>query len=245
LLLVLLLLAGACTAAAQTVSKTTVQAMFRKMADSYRQAGPLSFDITYRYAAEKQPGVLLDSLKGKFMCSNDRYWLSMDNTESIYTGDYMIMLFGEDQLMYIAKPAQADNPAANMNPLQFMDSFLVRHPEAVYTLSETGNSQVIRIDLDTAAACKRVEYHIDKRTGYVTGMISIVNAEQFYDASVRPLLSGEKTYAIVEATYSNYRRATVDESQFAAARYFTKQGDRYVAANMYNNWQVFLGSPGL
>src|SRR5262245_61132740 len=88
-------------ALSQSAGNTSALEELRKLGAVYRSASYLSFDVTYKYAPEATPTLYLDSLKGNFKINGDRYWSSLDNTESVSTADYMIMLFKEDLIMYI------------------------------------------------------------------------------------------------------------------------------------------------
>ncbi|HEY1200259.1 MAG TPA: hypothetical protein VGE79_04720, partial [Niastella sp.] len=60
-------------AQAQDDKKQEAWAAIQKLTDVYAKATRLSFDVTYRYAAERAPGVWLDSLSGRYKLNGSRY----------------------------------------------------------------------------------------------------------------------------------------------------------------------------
>lgn len=216
-------------------------AVMQKLAGIYKAPEGLSFDVAYRYAAEETPGKYLDSLFGQMKLKDDKYWYRLDSTESVRTDTYLIMLFREDEVMYLAKPSAA---TATANPLAMIDNFFTNSKRITCHLTEDKAYRSVIIDFDGGGPYKRVEYRIDKHSGYLVNVISTVRAEQLYDASVRNLVEGAASYAVVEAAFTNYRQGEPDSSLFDSNHYFRKEGNEYITAADFRQYKIFLGSPG-
>ena len=91
---------------------------------------------------------------------------------------------------------------------------------------------------------KTIEYEIDL-SGYITKMKCVVQASELYDPSVKEIVEGENTYAIVEAVFTNYKKVDVSNNQFDVTKYFKKEGDEFIALPPYENYKVFLGTINL
>ena len=240
-------------AQAQYDKKQEAWAAIQKLTDVYAKATRLSFDVTYRYAAEEAPLTWLDSLSGRFKLNGSQYWYDLNNTESICTGGYLIFLFKEDQVMYLAKPATAAGeklPATNaamavMNAANQFENVLKNDSAIRCSIKEINNQKRITIEFANPATYKKIEYYINTKTGYLEKMINVVRSDQLYDASVQHLVDAEQSYAIVEAVYSNYRPGNVDDSLFDVNRYFKKEGDDYITMAPYDTYKIFLGTPNL
>lgn len=256
-------------AQAQPDKKQEAWAAIQKLADVYAKANRLSFDVTYRYAAGEAPGVWLDSLSGRFKLNGNQYWYDMNNTESICAGGYLIFLFKEDRVMYLAKPAApatlniaegptsslktaaeeklpTTNPAiAVMSAANQFENVLKNDSTIRCSIREINNQKRITIEFTVPATYKKIEYYINNKTGYLEKMINVVRSDQLYDASVQHLVEADQSYAIVEAVYSNYRPENVDENLFNINRYFKKEGDDYITVAPYDMYKIFLGTPNL
>jgi hypothetical protein len=218
--------------------------LMQQLAATYKNIPQLSFDVMYKYASEAAPDNYQDSLNGHFKLSGNRFWYDMDNTEAICTGDYLIMLFKEDNVMYLAKPSTMASQST-VNPLAMLDSFLVNNKNVACHLTQQQEQQVITLDFTGDGPCKKVEYYINKKTGLLVKTVNVVRAEQLYEAPARPLIEGATTYAIVEASYNNYQQGGFDNSVFDYNRYFKKQGTEYTTVTPFDSYKIFLGTPNL
>jgi hypothetical protein len=213
----------------------------QQLAATYKNTAHLSFDVQYKYAAEDAPDVYLDSMSGHFKLSGNRYWYDLDNTEAICTNDYLIMLFKEDNVMYLAKPAAGKTT----NPLAMIDSLLVNSAGMTPQLTENKQWTTITFTFPLAYPCKKMEYVIDKKTGWLVKTVNVVRSEELYEPSARPFIEGAVTYVIVEAWYANYQKDDFDDSVFNNDRYFRKQGAEYVTVTPFDTYKIFLGTPNL
>jgi hypothetical protein len=215
--------------------------LLQQLAATFKNTAQLSFDVQYKYAAEEAPAVYLDSLNGHFKLSGNRYWYDLDNTEAICTSDYLIMLFREDNVMYLARPTAT----GINNPVALIDSFLLNN--ANITCHLTGNKQwnIISLTFPASYPCRKMEYYIDKETGWLVKTVNVVRSEELYEPAARSLIEGAITYAIVEAWYTNYRKDGFDNHVFDNDRYFKKQGMEYVTVAPFDTYKIFLGTPNL
>jgi hypothetical protein len=228
-------------ALAQSSDKQQVMAAMRALSNRYKNFKRLSFTIAYKYAAEDKPGLYLDSLKGSITVSGNRYDYSIDSTEFIGGIDLSVILFKQDKIMYLVRPSAAQR---NVNPLAMLDSLLTRNDSVDCRLTETGTEQTITMTFKPGKATKRVEYTIDRNSGLLTKMINVVPAKELYNATAKPLVKGNSSYAIVETEFRDYREDSGEDVP-DPGRYCKKQGDRYVTLAPYESYKIFLGTPDL
>jgi hypothetical protein len=76
-------------------------------------------------------------------------------------------------------------------------------------------------------------------------MVNIVESRELYDPSVRSLVAGNSSYAIVETDLTNYREGAFEDSELDPGRYFKKVGKEYVSVAPYESYKIFLGTPDL
>ena len=214
----------------------------RALTIAYRDADYLSFDMTYYYAEEKSPKVYLDSMRGSFKMKGNRYWYSMANTESLRRDDFIVTVFNEDRIIYLSKPSP---DMAGVNPVAMLDSFLSGSQFYSFDLQEDKKEKKLTIHFKDDLPYKKIEYVIDRKTGFISRMTSLVRSDQLADPSISLEPGTTKTYSIVEAVFEHYRLKSFDESAFDTTRYFRKEGKDYVALPPYDAYKIFLGSPNL
>jgi hypothetical protein len=235
----------------QRDQKQEAWAVLQKMAATYRQPASLNFHVLFRYAAEETPGVWLDSLDGRFTLNGQQYWYDINNTETICTGKYVILLFKEDQVMYLAKPAgEGNTPSAGfatavVSPAAQMENYLKNDSTIHWSLKDLPHHKKVTIEFSVPAVYKRIEYYINKQSGLLEKMINVVRSDQLYDASVRPAVEASESYAIVETVYTGYKQVNIDSSVFNSERYFKKEGNEYITVAPYETYKIFLGTSNL
>ena len=227
---------------AQSPDKKHALEILRSLSERYKSYKSLHFTITYRYASENKPGVYLDSLKGDFKMSGNRYMYRMDSTEFIGNGDLTVILYKQDRVMFLSKAAPAMQAG---NPMALMDSLLLKNDSVNCQLTETKEEQKIKISFRPGLPAREIEYTIDRKSSFVTRVVNVVQSKQLYDPSVRSLVEGNNSYAIVETDFTNYREGDFEESELDPGRYFKKEGKDYVALAPYNSYKIFLGTPDL
>lgn len=227
---------------AQTPEKQHAVEILKSLSDRYRNYKNLRFTISYKYASEEKPGVYLDSLKGDFKMSGNRYKYVLDSTEFVANGELTVVVYKQDRILFLTKASSAMQSG---NPMAVLDSILLKNDSINCQLSETTAQQKIRILFKPGMATRSIEYTIDRKSGFVTRMINIVQSRELYDPSVRSLVAGNSSYAIVETDLTNYREGAFDESELDPGRYIKKVGKEYVTVPPYDSYKIFLGTPDL
>lgn len=222
-------------------------AAMHRLAEKYQQARLLSFDILYRYAAEGKPGEYQDSLHGQYKLHGSRYWSALDNTESVYDGRLLAMLFKEDSIIYLAKPGgvlPVSSPSAG--PGGAIDTFLLHNKGSQCSYTATPDEELITMSFAGTGPYKKITWQVNRKTGYLDKMTSLVRSDQLYDPTVRAQVTdAASTYVVVETLYSNYRQGAFDENIFDLGKYVKKEGDAWMTVAPYERYKVFLGSTGL
>src|SRR5882762_3669781 len=126
----------------QTPEKQQVVEAFRALSARYQSYKSLSFTLSYKYSAEDKPGIYLDSLKGYFTMSGNRYRYVMDSTEFIGDKDRVMVLYKQDRVMYLSKSSPAQQSG---NPLALLDSLLLKNDSVSCHLSGTKEQQKITL----------------------------------------------------------------------------------------------------
>lgn len=232
---------AAMNASSQTGERSDAVKALQQLTSRYTGADHLSFDITYKYAPEQLPHTYLDSLKGHFKMHGPAFRYVLDSTEGIVNGNYAIMLFREDKIMYLTR---ASGGMENGSPLALPDSLWMNNPGISYQLSELKTEKKIVVHLKPGGAYKRIEYYIDKRSGFINRIVTVLKSSQLYDAAVSAVVE-EGGFGILTVSFSNYKEKSFDGAEFDSARYFRKEGNEFVATDAYQAYKIFLGNPNL
>jgi len=227
---------------AQDNSKEQVLREMQKLSGTYRNAPYLSFDMAYFCYDEQAPDKYIDSLQGSCKINGGKYWYSLDNTESIATGELTVVLFKEDHIMYLTRPGKAMSAG---NPLAMLDSFLLNNKNLTCSVSRQQGQTVLTLEFEAGSPYRKMHYYIDDKTGYITKMLSIVRADQLYDTEVRSKVENNGSYAVIEVHFDHYRKQSFDDHLFDLSRYFKKDGKDYVTVAPYDSYKIFFGSPNL
>jgi hypothetical protein len=227
---------------AQPPEKQRAIEVLRSLSDRYRGYKNLHFTISYRYSSEDRPGVYLDSLKGDFKMSGSSYRYIVDSTEFIGNRDWTVVLYKQDRVMFLSRTSPAMQAG---NPVALLDSILLKNDSVHCQLTETKELQQIRITFRAGLPTRAIEYTIDRKSGFVTRVINIVQSRQLYDPSVQHLVEDNSGYAVVETNFMNYREGDFDERELDLHRYFKKEGKSLVTVAPYDSYKIFLSTPDL
>lgn len=238
IIIILLLASGNNYAQQGTASEA--KEVLQRLADRYRAATCLSFNVSYYYATEEAPAVYIDSLQGSFKMNGNHYWYEIAGTESLYSDQYAVVLYKEDKMMYLAKPA------ANMaNPVSSLDSFLKADKYVTCHVEHEKKFSKLVLDFIGKGPCKRAEYLIDNQTGFIARMRSLVKSELLYDPAVLSQVENNDSWSVVEMRFDNYREKSFDDKALDVAKYFKKEGKEYITVAPYETYKIFIGTPNL
>jgi len=232
----------ACRSFAQDAQREKALSAIKDLADRYQNAPALSFDVSYVYTDEAKPGIVLDSLKGSFKMDKDAYCYSIDKTESIGNKDYVLMLFKEDNLMYISKPSTSTRL---VSPIAMFDSLLSGNKNVSCTILESKAEKRMVFTFSPGLKYKKIEYWISKETGYVTTMAYCIRTSELMPASTSGLPSDISPYASIEVAFTNYKTKGFDTRELDMGLYFKKENGEYTVAPAYSTYKIFLGSTNL
>ncbi|QEH43313.1 hypothetical protein [Chitinophaga sp. XS-30] len=208
------------------------------------QSVPVSFDIRYTYTSEKDPDMILDSLKGSVQLSGPNTWYKVAHMESVSNDRYNIILFREDKLMYLSRPSKIRKD----DPLQQIRSILAGSGVESCSIVEEGDTRTIRIDFKEGGACREMSMYVSRKTGYMSGVTYVLKAALLPGQG----LSSDKDaqayygeYAVVKMELSGYKKLEAGGARFDEHNFFHREGDEFTPAPEYADYTIFKGSPNL
>ncbi|TCJ18413.1 hypothetical protein EPD60_04045 [Flaviaesturariibacter flavus] len=215
--------------------------LLQGMMTQFKQEQSLSFDIRYRYSMATSPGIFLDSLNGTFKSSGGRMWYRLDSTETLLAKELTVIVFHEDRLIYLSRPAAG---ATQMNPAALLDSMLLKYKGMKASVSGKPGAQVLHLDMPPGTTYKKIDYYFGKAGYFPARVMCLVPSKALLDPAVQPKeLSDE--WCWVEVTFQNVRTEKIDDSVFATDRYILRKEKEFVPAPAFATYRVFIGAPEL
>jgi len=196
----------------------------------------IAFDLKYIYSNEDKPGVVLDSLAGSIEMEGSKYRCLLDSVETIQNDKYNIVLFKEDQLMYLSTGVSA---SASMDPLVQLDSMFKKAAPQRCAVSTAGRIKILDIGFGENAVCKTMKLTID------TVKQHLLSVDYIVKSSMLTGVPEDSGYAAVKSVFYNYRTLKTDPSRFDEKRFFRKEGDEFVPVAAYNNYKIVVATPKL
>jgi hypothetical protein len=223
-------------------AKNKVVEELRTVAAKYQNSTSLSFNVMYRYAQEESPSVFLDSLKGQFTLNGKRFAYTIDQTQTFFDGEYVLVIYKDDSLMYLSKPLQQETIVSS--PFMMLDSLLKKN-NLQCTWEEKENVKNATLFFPGDSQIKSITYEIDKTSGYLNKIVQVVNSAQLYDPEVAASLADQHRFSIVEMIFNNYAKNSSGNDLFNLKQYVKKEGAVYRAQFPYQSYKVFLANPNL
>lgn len=219
----------------QSATKEDVIKKMEALSRTYKEADHLSFDVTYRYATEQQPGRYIDSLQGSFKLNGSHYWYSLDNTEFLGNDSIMLTVFKEDKLITInGTPA-----TQSAMPVAIVDSVLLMNRYSSVDITQSKQEESISIDFEPGLMYKKIQYVIDPQTGFLSKVIATIRSSEMYDPAVKGMFESKNEYGILELVFSNYRTKAFDNTAFSSGKYLQKSGNQLKAGGAYNGYKIY------
>ncbi len=198
------------------------------------------FDICYRYASAETPGRFEDSLTAGFKTWRNRFWYTASNTEVVSDDSLAVVLFKDDQLIYLTRPGQAN---ALSGQFALLDSLLGgKYPVAV-SAEKQGSVMHYRVEFIQPVYYKIFECWINEK-GRILKTRQLVNrmlAEQQFSAATQP----GSAWISIELEFRQYPGNDFRPEWFDTRRVVTKENNEWVARSPYQHFTVFKANPKL
>ena len=228
---------------AQSISNLEPVMTEMKDLQAFYNNHPLSFSVKYTYANEHDPGRVLDSLSGKIEMAGVNYRCWMDSTETIRNDRYNIVLFKEDKIMYLTKPAGV----VAADPVQLIQATLEKTGVSSAEIQRQGNLKTVRLFFGAGKPYRQMEMTIDTLSGHLIEMYYIVKTALLMETpeGKEVAAQGYDEYALVRASFEQYLPLPVNPARFDEHVFFSKKGNEFNTTQAYKDYKLIVGSPNL
>lgn len=218
-------------------------ALLTKVQDVYRNA-PMSFNVMYTVAGESQPALPLDSIRGEVAVNGAYSYYRLPGMETITNPRYNIILFKEDKLMYLTKPARQ----AVQDPMLPVRALLKSGKLQEIGIRDEGKYQLLSIIFDAESACRSMLLEIEKTTGYVQNIRYELKTELLpglFSSEADEDRTAYGKFVIVRMMFNSYKKLDADLGRFDEKNFFYLDGTEFKTASAYNDYTIFKGTPNL
>lgn len=216
------------------------------IAEVYRQAPNLSFDVDFTYADSATSDSIIDELTGSCKISNGRYYTIIDSTELVQGPKYNIAVFYYDSVIAISTPHQY----SNLLQLPFLDSmFRKANIDSMTVLQLNDTTRRLRMYFNTTS--KFSSYMVDyDQNSYVMDSVTYRTKGPYYGSGGPGGPGGDPDQLFVPATvasvftikFSNYSKQVIDGSYFMENKYIYTQNGQFFVQPQYSGFQLMVNT---
>ena len=200
-----------------------------KLAEAYRNAPNLSFDLSYTYADSANPTTILEQMSGSTKISGGKYWSKLDSVEFVQGGRYRLAVYHEDSTVVAADRAAYDD----FLRLPFLDSaFRQANVDSMKVTTVSGPLWRLQIYFNPSSGFSKFVLEYDKNT-YRTTKIEYYVKNSPVDNTGTAIGT-----AVITLTVSNYSLLPVDPLIFNEEKYIYKSNGVLVMKPTYAHFTL-------
>lgn len=244
---VIILLLLACTGTAcfsqqkATLDPSTLanlQQLKHKLSPS-QNSRHLSYEMDYRIAAISNPSAYIDSSKGICKYLNGKCWYTISGMEVFQDTALTVVVFEEDQLIYLTKPALLQ---AGFNAQSLLDSLSTGNTELTCHVQNGKNGELFKILFQKPTLYKEIAFQLDK-SGMLLSMSQVVNQSAMSGGVQTTGLSDD--WLVLDIRFMNWKPTSLTDPVFTLSHYVQKTDEGYIPSNRLTNYTVFIAHPSL
>lgn len=211
---------------------------------AYHEAAYLGFNVKYVYTNAGEGSIALDSLSGSMQMDKGRCRMSMDGTETLVTGKYVVQVMEDDKTMYLS----AGGKATPMDPTQLLDSAFKQLAVVQAVVTSEGRWKVLVLRFPPGRMYTYIRMVMDPGTGYFFQMsygvrtAGLVEQDQV-DRPGHPAPYRQEGH--IDMFLSNYEQGRFGDGLFDEKNFFTRVSGQIEPTDRYKDYHIFLASSNL
>lgn len=229
----MLLIAGLMCGIAKAQAVTPGSEFFEmvKLAETYRYAPNLSFNVQIRYTDSLNTDSVIEQMSGYYKLHGGLYYTYMDSTEIVQGNKYSLRVSHWDSTIFIQD--RKDYPdVLNMPVTDTLYWAKFTKSIAVANVNDSVRTLTIRFKAGTTYSSYQVKYNFRKNQLLQVKAYMPANAPGV-DAELFP--SGK---ALITFTFSNYSTAPITGNWFSEDKFVLRQGGQFVARPGYTGYFI-------
>jgi hypothetical protein len=215
------------------------------IAEAYRQAPSLSFDLQFNYTDSVRQDSIIEQIPGSYKIQNGMYWAMIDSTEILQGNNYNVTVLHYDSVITISNPQQY----TNVFQLPFMDSlFRAQNVDSMNVTVVNDSTRSLRMYFNPASFYSSYIINYDLNT-YMMDSITYFIKTPAYDDDDNDsgMLDGDEGSGIsmIKIIFNNYSTQAIDQSYFDESKFIYKQGGQFFARPEYADFQLLVNTSNL
>jgi hypothetical protein len=218
---------------AQSVIKGFEYGEIMNIAEAYRQAPNLSFDLQFNYADSARQDSIVEQINGSYKIQNGMYWAIIDSTEILQGTNYNVSVFHYDSVIAIANPQQY----TNVLQLPFLDSlFRAQNVDSMNVTCPNDSTRNLRMYFNSVSQYSSYIINYDLNTYLIHCITYFIKAPAYDDSSGCGI-------SMIKINFSNYSYQVIDNSYFDESKFIFRQGGQFYVKPAYTNFQLMVNTP--
>jgi hypothetical protein len=215
------------TTSAQTLRRGFETLEILRIAETYRQAPNLTFDVTYTYADSADVENSMEQMTGTTKIKDGKFWTMLDSIEFVQGYQYRLTVMHLDSIIAVADKEDY----GKIIQLPLLDSvFRDANIDSMHIVSETDSTNVLTVYFKPEASFKKYSIHYNNAKFLISKM-------QYFIAD-QPFNLENTSTALVEILFSNYSDAEVDPSIFKEDRFIYWSNDSFYPKSEFQGFRI-------
>ncbi|GAO44441.1 hypothetical protein [Flavihumibacter petaseus] len=205
----------------------------------FLDTGYLHVDLVYKYSNEATPLQIEDSLRGSIKIWGKRFWYALSNTEATCDDSVAVIVFKEDQLLYLTRPS-----GQHLLQQQFslLDSLSDGRFQSAISVSADGRQRKYVVKFLNPQYYKELEFWTDNK-GRLVKTRQLLH-RRLLDANA-PIDGVAGNWVFVEVSFLHVNRNDFNPADFDTQKLVRKEQNGWVAQAPYQHYSVFKANPSL
>jgi hypothetical protein len=215
---------------AQDIPKGLEQMEIIKVAEAYRTATNLSFDVNFTYADSATPASVTEQMAGAYKIRQGKYWGIIDSVEFLQGSQYNMAVYHHDSVIVISGRQEY----TSVLQLPLMDS-LFREANiadmSVRNLNDSTRSLRILFNRQSPYHSYEMEYDM------ITYRIRRV---KYYLTEMAPDTPGASGVVCVTIQFSNYSENMLSDDAFSESKFVYRFADEVKLQPAYRDFRLMM-----
>ncbi len=202
------------------------------IAQAYKAAPSLSFDVQINLADSARQDSIVETINGSYKIQNGLFWAMIDSTEMVQGTNYSVSVFHTDSVIAVGAPVQYPG----VLQLPFMDSlFKAQNIDSMCVTQTCDSVRSLRMYFGPSSFYSGYTINYDLNTYLINSITYFAKTPAYEDST------GCGTSAI-NIAFSNYSTQPIDYSYFQESKFIYSEGGQLYVQPAYTGFQLMVNT---
>jgi len=215
---------------AQDVPKGLELMEIVKVAEAYRTAPDLSFDINFTYADSTTPTAITEQVAGSYKIHDGKYWGIIDSIEFLQGVQYNMAVYHQDSVIVITNRQEY----TSVLQLPLMDSlFREANISDISVINLNDSTRALRILFNGQSPYHSYELEYDMSTYRIRQV-------KYYLADMAADKPGTSGVVCVTMYFTNYSEKLISDDEFRESKFVFRFADEVKLQPAYADFRLMM-----